>query len=148
MNALILFSLFGILLIIISIYDWITLRIPNFMIVILASIGICLSRESDTLIEAFMCSIGVFFILVGAKLIVEYFLKKPVLGLGDIKLGAACGLFLWDISSIGNFLFYAGSIGIFLHVVWKKFFYNDSSFSYFPFGPALAISIFITFILK
>ena len=147
MNALILFSLFGILLIVISVYDWMTLRIPNVLVVLLASIGIWLSRENDMLIEAFVCSMGVFFVLVGAKLIGEYFLKKVVLGLGDIKLGAACGLFLWDICSIGDFLFYAGSIGIFLHIIWKKFFYNDSS-SYFPFGPALAISTFITFILK
>jgi len=67
--------------------------------------------------------------------------NQEALGLGDIKFLAASGLFL-EIDVIMTFFFIAGMLGIVTYFLWKVMGKGEK----FPFGPALAFSLFICLI--
>ncbi|MDR0572148.1 MAG: prepilin peptidase [Rickettsiales bacterium] len=63
---------------------------------------------------------------------------KDFVGGGDKKLVAVCGCFLAR-GQIGAFFLLSGLFGILTAIVWKRL----KRESMFPFGPALALSLFI-----
>jgi len=63
--------------------------------------------------------------------------KKEALGLGDVKLFLACGMWL-TAESLPIFLLFSGLSGIIIAVIWRIF----SKGKIFPFGPALSASLF------
>jgi prepilin signal peptidase PulO-like enzyme (type II secretory pathway) len=64
--------------------------------------------------------------------------NKEFIGGGDRKLVVICGCFL-ALNQIGMFFLLSGLFGILTAIVWKKM--NKENM--FPFGPALALSLFI-----
>jgi prepilin signal peptidase PulO-like enzyme (type II secretory pathway) len=64
--------------------------------------------------------------------------KRHGLGMGDVKFMAVAGIWL-GIAPLLPFFFYAGMLGIVSAVLWRVVRHDP----YFPFGPALAISLFV-----
>ena len=64
--------------------------------------------------------------------------KKEVLGYGDVKFLAVAGAWL-TLMPFVPFLLLSGLLGIALGVCWRAFGKGE----YFPFGPALALSLFL-----
>ena len=63
---------------------------------------------------------------------------KEGLGTGDVKFLAVAGLWL-DIPLMVSLFFYAGLLGILTAIIWRLM----GKGAKFPFGPALAISMFL-----
>jgi prepilin signal peptidase PulO-like enzyme (type II secretory pathway) len=76
------------------------------------------------------------FLYAGLALFLRYvmstILKKDVLGLGDVKFFAVCGLWL-GLAQLAWFCILAGVLGIVCGVVWQAIVKERT----FPFGPAL-----------
>lgn len=69
-----------------------------------------------------------------------YWLRgKHGLGLGDVKFLAVAGLWLGSLHHLVVFIFYSGLIGIAIGVIWRLVTKEER----FPFGPALALSLFM-----
>ena len=64
--------------------------------------------------------------------------KKDVLGYGDVKFLAVAGLWLTLLPFV-PFIFYAGILGVVFGMAWRLV----GRGAVFPFGPALAASLFI-----
>ncbi|HEU5046990.1 MAG TPA: prepilin peptidase [Rickettsiales bacterium] len=67
-----------------------------------------------------------------------YLRKKDALGFGDVKFLAVAGCWL-PLTAFVPFLFFSGLIGIFTGLLWRL----AGRGAIFPFGPALAVSLFI-----
>lgn len=67
-----------------------------------------------------------------------YLRKKNALGFGDVKFLCVAGSWL-AFSDFVPFLFFAGLIGTTTGIIWRMRKYGEV----FPFGPALAVSLFI-----
>lgn len=61
------------------------------------------------------------------------------LGFGDVKFLAVAGMWLGDVQHVVPFLCYSGLCGIVTGLLWKVVTKEQR----FPFGPALAISLFL-----
>ncbi len=68
--------------------------------------------------------------------------RQEGLGLGDVKLAAAIGMFL-DAERITTFLFISGVLGIFTAFLWKL----RGKGQCFPFGPALCMALFLCLVV-
>ena len=68
-----------------------------------------------------------------------YFRNKDGLGLGDVKFLAAAGVWLASGLAFVPFLFFSGVLGIVSALLWKLVSKDER----FPFGPGLALSLFI-----
>lgn len=83
-----------------------------------------------------------FLLMVGLGLLLHYGYSalrgRSMLGYGDVKFFAIVGVWL-DLSAIPAFLLLAGSLGVVLGLIWRAL----GKGAVFPFGPALAISLFI-----
>lgn len=79
-----------------------------------------------------------FFVIEMARKLLERYKKTEVLGGGDIKLVALCGVFL-GLKNLGFFFSIAGIVGVLFALIWKKKFKNNI----FPFAPSLLFSLFI-----
>ena len=75
---------------------------------------------------------GIGFICL--KLILEKFLKRPVLGWGDIKLVMVMGLWM-PLEMSSSFLLSIGLLGTGFGLIYKVFWQKD----FFPFAPALIL---------
>jgi prepilin signal peptidase PulO-like enzyme (type II secretory pathway) len=64
---------------------------------------------------------------------------KHGLGLGDVKFLAVAGLWLGTLHHLVVFIFYSGLIGVIIGVIWRFATKEER----FPFGPALAVSLFM-----
>lgn len=62
--------------------------------------------------------------------------KKEALGWGDVKFIAVTGLFL-PLYDVGTFLLLAGVLGVVMAAIWRL----AGRGAYFPFGPALCVSL-------
>lgn len=69
-------------------------------------------------------------------------LKKTAMGGGDVKLMAACGLWL-GVSNLANFFMLSGVLGVVLGILWRRIRQEPV----FPFGPALILSFYVLFLL-
>lgn len=65
--------------------------------------------------------------------------KRDGLGMGDVKFMAVAGLWL-GVAPLVPFFFYAGILGVVSALLWRMMRAGDP---YFPFGPALAFSLFL-----
>lgn len=72
-----------------------------------------------------------------------YFCRKDGLGMGDVKFLGVAGIWLANAINFIPFLFYAGVLGIFSALVWRAAGQGER----FPFGPALAASLFFCVIM-
>lgn len=82
-----------------------------------------------------------FLLMTGLALLLHYGYSalrgRAMLGYGDVKFFAVSGVWL-DAAQIPAFLTIAGALGIVLGIFWKKAGRGEA----FPFGPALAVSLF------
>lgn len=69
-----------------------------------------------------------------------WIMRKEGLGWGDVKFLAVSGLWLADTMHWPPFLFYAGVWGVVTAIGWRL----AGKGAVFPFGPALAASLFMT----
>jgi leader peptidase (prepilin peptidase)/N-methyltransferase len=65
--------------------------------------------------------------------------KRDGLGMGDVKFMGVAGLWL-GVLPLVPFFFYAGILGVISALCWRMLRAGDP---YFPFGPALAFSLFL-----
>jgi leader peptidase (prepilin peptidase)/N-methyltransferase len=113
--------------------------IPDIVHIILASISIPLGIINNYPLYS-MC-LGSLSLSFGAIIIRWLFMVargKDALGIGDIKLFAVSGLYV-ALYQIPLFLFLTGTIGVLTALLWKKIGKGEI----FPFGPAIAVSMFI-----
>lgn len=83
-----------------------------------------------------------FGLMTGLALLLHYGYSalrgRAMLGFGDVKFFAIVGVWL-DLSAIPVFLFISGILGVLLGLIWRIL----GKGQVFPFGPALAIALFI-----
>ncbi|PJB71337.1 MAG: prepilin peptidase [Alphaproteobacteria bacterium CG_4_9_14_3_um_filter_47_13] len=75
--------------------------------------------------------------------VTEFFFKKEMLGLGDIKFFAVAGLWL-GLSYLPFYLICSGALGLLMGSVYR-FLYKKEQF---PFGPALIATLYIGIVLQ
>lgn len=129
--------------------------LPNQLIVLLLLMGVL--RGILLWAEGGFLSSDAFFFLSeyvgGAILYVALFLsigvfmrflfKREMLGLGDVKFFAVCGLWL-GLSALPFVMISSGLLGIVVAALWRHFYGR----AVFPFGPALILSFFVTALFK
>lgn len=112
--------------------------IPDSVHVILLPLGLAYHYINRTLSPEIFWSFGLMVVLA---LLLHYGYSalrgRTMLGFGDVKFFAVVGVWL-SFSAIPVFLFLSGLLGVILGLVWKKIGKGEV----FPFGPALAISLF------
>jgi len=146
MNALAIFDLVRILLILILAYlayiDIRTFRLPDAITIPLIILGICFNNFprvqftalSDSIIGAF---VGYVMLWLFNRLY-RYFKKQDGIGMGDAKLLAALGAWLgWG--ALPGILFFASVAGLIGGIAWLKL-KKQNPGSAFPFGPFLVIA--------
>lgn len=116
--------------------------IPDSVQVALAITGIlyAIYHDVDWTIPATSASTG---LVLGLALHFgyPYLRKKEGLGFGDVKFLAVAGLWI-PLSAFPAFLFISGLTGTFTGLIWR---YTGRG-EIFPFGPALALSLYINVI--
>ena len=130
--------LFICLLFLVSLVDLEIQEIPNWCVIAMAGIwgatvalmDAPISELTGGLIAGAAFGIGILLL----ALLMDKLLKKNTLGGGDIKLIAACGLYLGVMKSL-FMLVIACIVGLGMSIVLKK----DSEM-HFAFGPAIAIA--------
>ena len=134
------------LLIVISVIDLYTMRIPNRLNLILAVLNISFIPLgwSVSWQEALHGALLGGGILIGIRIFSLIFLKQEGMGIGDIKLAFVCGLYLgWQKMLFGIFssVYIAGFILMILLLI-KKVKRNQ----YIPYGPFLSAGFIISLI--
>lgn len=135
----ILLALILVVLLFIAWTDWQTYLMPDRLLIVLFLMLVCV-RILDPR-PAFPYIVAAIILLIGAlmlRLILMKALGRDVLGIGDVKLMPILGLGLRP-EDIAPFLIWAGILGIGTHFIKR-----DEGV--FPFGPALILAFFITFI--
>ncbi len=112
--------------------------IPDSVHIILLPLGLAYHYINRTLSLEILWSFG---LMTALALLLHYGYSalrgRTMLGFGDVKFFAVVGVWL-SFSAIPVFLFLSGILGVILGLVWKKIGKGEV----FPFGPALAISLF------
>ncbi len=113
--------------------------IPDSVHVILLPLALLYHYVQGTLSPEILLGFGV---MTALALLLHYgysYLRgRTMLGFGDVKFFAVAGIWL-SFSVIPVFLFLAGALGIVLGLIWRAL----GKGQVFPFGPALAIALFI-----
>lgn len=91
-----------------------------------------------TLAQVLLMPLFMLIIALGLKHGCLLFLKKDGLGYGDVKFFAVAGLYL-NVELVSSFLLLSGLMGIVLALIWRVLGRGEL----FPFGPALALSLFL-----
>lgn len=131
-------------LVIVSFIDSKTMTIPDSLNIFIAIIGLTWSLSSPyiNLIEVALGSIAGALPLFIIDRLTMLIVKKYGFGLGDVKLMAACGVFLgWQLVAVAFFFaFVTGALfGIYLILIKQA-----KKDSYMPFGPFLCFGVFIS----
>jgi len=131
--------LMAVMLMIMIVVDLEHFIIPDSVHVILLPLGIYYryitgSLSLETLISFGLMTSLALFLHYGYS----YLRGRVMLGFGDVKFFAVSGIWL-ELGIIPVFLFLAGVFGVILGIFWR--FLKKGEI--FPFGPALAISLFI-----
>lgn len=66
-----------------------------------------------------------------------WLLKRPALGLGDVKLFGVAGIWLGGAIALVPYIFFAGMLGIILALGWRI----SGRGNAFPFGPAMLLAL-------
>ncbi len=113
--------------------------IPDCVHVILLPLAIAYSYAGGTFSPDILWG---FILMTGLALLLHYGYSalrgRAMLGFGDVKFFAIVGVWL-DLSAIPVFLFISGILGVLLGLIWRIL----GKGQVFPFGPALAIALFI-----
>lgn len=108
-----------------------TYCIPNLLILGLLLYRFTLPFSKENIIGAIF--VGIFIIII--KKSMEMYLKKDVLGWGDVKLIGCCVLFL-SFDQIGVFLIFIGILAIVIGIVFRL--------KIIPLAPAIWGGLMIT----
>lgn len=92
----------------------------------------------DLILAAVISSTGIFIL----GYLVSIYKKMDSLGFGDVKFMVVSGMFL-GTKPLAVYLFMAGLLGVICGLIWKKI----TKLEIFPFGPSLAVSMFICLII-
>lgn len=131
------------LLIIASVIDLNCMRIPNKVNLIIVAVGAIsiLQFEWRIFLDSLLGMLlgGGSLFLMG--LIAGWLLNKEAMGGGDVKLMAACGIYLGFHSTLAAllFAFYASAIVVIVLLVFKKLKRNQK----IPFGPFLCSGVIV-----
>jgi prepilin signal peptidase PulO-like enzyme (type II secretory pathway) len=136
-NAL-LIALLGSHLLVLFIIDIEHRIIPDLLQIIVTVLGLIYAVNNNyhlsEIIAGALLGGGIGLIL---QFLVRAIKKIDGLGMGDVKFMAASGV--WLGTDLISYYFYAGIIGVVSAILWRI--KNDDP--RFPFGPALAISLFM-----
>lgn len=127
------------------VYDFMEFRLPDTLNICLAALGIFQSLYLDS--SNFFDSILGSFLAGGSLYIVReayyWYRGTQGLGLGDVKLAAAGGLWV-EWQGVGLVILTASITAIIAVLAYYRSFDEQSFRSPFPFGPFLACGIFST----
>lgn len=135
------FAMLSVILLTIIVIDFEHYIIPDSLQITLAILAIVFQVTAGNtaladIIASFFLAFGIGWMLhSGYKLL----MKKNGLGMGDVKFITVAGLWL-DIPHLVSFFFFAGIFGICTAILWRIL----GKGARFPFGPALAASLFLT----
>ncbi len=132
-------SLFAVALLVMIVADFEHYIIPDEVHWALIPLALCYHYLTNTPPEDV---VGGFVFGLGLGLSLHYgyrfFRKKEGLGFGDVKFLAVAGLWLGTLPFV-PFLLYSGLFGVVTGVIWKK----AGRGAIFPFGPSLAMALFL-----
>lgn len=134
-----------------AVFDWRHKILPNQMILLLVLLGLMFRflpyYEGANLQPKAIEFLGgaVLYAVLAFILgwIMKLLLKKPALGMGDVKFFGATGVWL-GISQLGVFCILSGVLGVALGLVWQYI----TKEKIFPFGPALIASFYVVLLLN
>lgn len=136
----IIIALFSVALLIMIFADLETKIIPDEIHIALLILGVIYHWQLAT---PLMNVIGCVIFAGGLGLVLHYgyyfIRKRHGLGFGDVKFLFVVGLWLASPHQFAAFIFYSGVLGVITGIIWQ-FISKDPRF---PFGPSLAISLFI-----
>ncbi|KIE06106.1 hypothetical protein NF27_BK00270 [Candidatus Jidaibacter acanthamoeba] len=113
--------------------------IPDIIQFIIAILGIFYAFFNNyPLIELLFTPLFCYIIGIILQKGFKLFMKKDGLGTGDVKFFAVVGIFL-KIEMLAGFFLISGIIGIFTALIWRLLSKGEE----FPFGPALAVSLYL-----
>lgn len=114
--------------------------IPDQSLIWLTALLIIYGYFSDRmLLELLAVPVIMILIALIVKYPMEWLLKRPALGMGDVKFFAVAGLAL-PATLLASFLVLSGVFGLCFGIVWRII----KSEPTFPFGPALCASLYYT----
>lgn len=133
-------ALMSVCLLIMIIVDLEWQIIPDEVQIAMLLFGVIFHILSDTAFMDILSGLGLGA-LIGFGLYYGYgtLRKREMLGFGDVKFLMVAGIWLASGNAWAPFLFYSGILGILTAFLWKILGKGER----FPFGPALAISLFI-----
>lgn len=95
-------------------------------------------RGTHSLVDAIIAIVAILVFMLGLRAFVSWWKKREAMGLGDIKFMVIVGLCL-GLTPLPFFLFFSGIIGLAYGLTWQII----KKDAIIPFGPALAVSLFI-----
>lgn len=121
---------FGFLLLIVSAIDIHKQLIPNTMVFILSAVGIVFAMVSGSFLASMAWALGLFLLMLAVALV-----KPGSMGMGDVKLTFAIGMFLGHLGTVALFsAFLFGSVISGVLIV----FFGKSRKDRVPFAPFMA----------
>ncbi|NDF12822.1 MAG: prepilin peptidase [Proteobacteria bacterium] len=136
-------ALLSVMLLILIVIDFEHKIIPDGLQIAMAIVGVVYHvMHSGIDIALVIGPLSGFASAMALRLLFSWWKEQEALGLGDVKFLAVAGLFLTP-ELIIPFLLMSGVIGIATAMVWQKV----SGEKEFPFGPALAASLFLCVLL-
>jgi prepilin signal peptidase PulO-like enzyme (type II secretory pathway) len=134
----VLLCLLSICLVILIATDFEAYFIPDLLQFVMAVIGVLYAFFNHyELIHVWMLPImcyGIGWVLMkGFRLV----MKKDGLGMGDVKFFGVAGFYL-KVEALASFFFISGIVGVIIALIWRLLGKGEE----FPFGPALAFSLF------
>lgn len=130
-TQLLAFLLLGFLLVVISVVDIQRQIIPNTLTLLLVFAGLTAALVNGTFASSMLWASGAFLLFLGLAL-----LKPGAIGMGDVKLSFALGLFFKELVVVAMFMaFLSGSVASILLIL---FFRKDRK-SRVSFAPFIAI---------
>ncbi len=140
---LLVFALFGALLIAIALIDIDHLIIPDSMIIIglIPGFYLWLSRPEQLLTPQFYGFVGLGFSFWAIRFMGEFFFKKEAMGLGDVKFAAMAGWVLgWDVGIVSMFLAFLTAALLFTIMIPMGLIDRKQQV---PFGPFICLGIWL-----
>jgi prepilin signal peptidase PulO-like enzyme (type II secretory pathway) len=134
-----LIALLGSHIIALCIIDFEHRIIPDTLQLVMGGIGILYTLNGHLHVADMLAGMAIgagagFFLQKGYKFLKGY----DGLGTGDVKFMGVAGIWL-GVTPLLPFFFYAGVLGVMSALLWRSLTRDP----YFPFGPALAISLFL-----
>lgn len=113
--------------------------IPDQLHYVLLPLGLgyqaLIGTEPETVVQGFLLGAGIGLALHYGY---RYLRRKEGLGFGDVKFLAVAGVWL-GLKPIVPFLFFAGIFGVVTGLIWRV----QGKGPVFPFGPSLAMAMFL-----